>query len=234
MAPKNGGDIWRDGETSSSAPRTAHRRARKEGRSAHLDAELRTSRAFLNQRSLHARVLTLSSCRWRHGCCRSSLFPPHTLESLNKEREGGAENCCREKVRCACEHRPARSSARSLHHLVTGEREREEREGERGESAGGRGRGSPSIPDSSSSVLNSGARLTEGRKDRRHHHHPAVSLLLSRSAASSPAVKMHRHRPAQGLALFLPVALWICSHVRGAHGALPTTRKLLLLIFCCC
>lgn len=123
-------------------------------------------------------------------------------------------------------------------------REREERRGEErervrgGESAGGRGRGSPSIPDSSSSVLNSDARLTEGRKDRRyhhhHHHHPAVSLLLSRSAASSPAVKMHRHRPAQGLALFLPVALWICSHARGAHGALPTTRKLLFLIFGCC
>lgn len=119
-----------DGEMSSSAPRTAHRRARKEERSAHLDAELRTSRAFLNQRSLHARVLTLSSCRWRRGCCRSSLFSPHTLESLNKEG-GGRENCCREKVRCACEHRPARSSARSLHHLVTGERERRERRGGR-------------------------------------------------------------------------------------------------------
>lgn len=119
--------------------------------------------------------------------------------------------------------------------ILTSSRYRRARERERGgggKSAGGRGRGSPSIPDSSSSVLNSDARLTEGRKDRRHHHHhPAVSLLLSRSAASSPAVKMHRHRPAQGLALFLPVALWICSHVRGAHGALPTTRKLLFLIF---
>ncbi|XP_044032587.1 contactin-associated protein-like 2a isoform X3 [Siniperca chuatsi] len=34
---------------------------------------------------------------------------------------------------------------------------------------------------------------------------------------------MHRHRPARGLTLLLPVALWIFSHVNGVHGALPTT-----------
>lgn len=33
---------------------------------------------------------------------------------------------------------------------------------------------------------------------------------------------MHRHRPAQGLTLLLPVAFWIFS---GVHGALPTTQK---------
>lgn len=42
---------------------------------------------------------------------------------------------------------------------------------------------------------------------------------------------MHRLRPAQELTLFLPVALWIFSHVNGVHGALPTTRKLLFSIF---
>ncbi|XP_036935653.1 contactin-associated protein-like 2a isoform X2 [Acanthopagrus latus] len=36
---------------------------------------------------------------------------------------------------------------------------------------------------------------------------------------------MHRHRPAQGLALLVPVAMWICSHVNAVHGALPTTQK---------
>ncbi|XP_029313436.1 LOW QUALITY PROTEIN: contactin-associated protein-like 2a [Cottoperca gobio] len=36
---------------------------------------------------------------------------------------------------------------------------------------------------------------------------------------------MHRHRPAQGLTLLLPVALWIFSHVNCVHGALPTTHK---------
>ncbi|XP_049913213.1 contactin-associated protein-like 2a [Epinephelus moara] len=36
---------------------------------------------------------------------------------------------------------------------------------------------------------------------------------------------MHRHRPARGLTLLLPVALWIFSHVNWVHGALPTTQK---------
>ncbi|XP_076617877.1 contactin-associated protein-like 2a [Chaetodon auriga] len=36
---------------------------------------------------------------------------------------------------------------------------------------------------------------------------------------------MHRHRPAQGSTLLLPVALWIFSHVNGVQGALPTTQK---------
>lgn len=45
---------------------------------------------------------------------------------------------------------------------------------------------------------------------------------------------MHRLRPAQELTLILPVALWIFSHVNGVHGALPTTRKLLFLIFWMC
>nr|XP_046227575.1 contactin-associated protein-like 2a [Scatophagus argus] len=36
---------------------------------------------------------------------------------------------------------------------------------------------------------------------------------------------MQRHRPAQGLTLFLPVVLWIFSLVSSVHGALPTTQK---------
>ncbi|XP_034717474.1 contactin-associated protein-like 2a isoform X1 [Etheostoma cragini] len=36
---------------------------------------------------------------------------------------------------------------------------------------------------------------------------------------------MHRYRPAQGLTLLLPVALWIFSHANCVHGALPTNQK---------
>ncbi|XP_019942993.2 contactin-associated protein-like 2a isoform X2 [Paralichthys olivaceus] len=36
---------------------------------------------------------------------------------------------------------------------------------------------------------------------------------------------MPRRRPAQGMTLLLPVALWIFCHVNGARGALPTTPK---------
>ncbi|XP_035475638.2 contactin-associated protein-like 2a isoform X2 [Scophthalmus maximus] len=36
---------------------------------------------------------------------------------------------------------------------------------------------------------------------------------------------MPRHRPAQGMTLSLPVALWIFCHVNGARGALPTAPK---------
>ncbi|XP_033988525.1 LOW QUALITY PROTEIN: contactin-associated protein-like 2a [Trematomus bernacchii] len=36
---------------------------------------------------------------------------------------------------------------------------------------------------------------------------------------------MHRHRPARGFTLLLPVALWIFCHVNCVHGALPTTHK---------
>ena len=43
---------------------------------------------------------------------------------------------------------------------------------------------------------------------------------------------MHRLRPARGLTLFLPVALWISSCANRLHGALPTTRKYLLIRVC--
>ncbi|XP_039646389.1 contactin-associated protein-like 2a isoform X1 [Perca fluviatilis] len=36
---------------------------------------------------------------------------------------------------------------------------------------------------------------------------------------------MYRYRPAQGLTLLFPVALWIFSHANCVHGALPTTQK---------
>ncbi|XP_034999026.1 contactin-associated protein-like 2a isoform X1 [Hippoglossus stenolepis] len=36
---------------------------------------------------------------------------------------------------------------------------------------------------------------------------------------------MPRHRPAQGMTLLLPVALWIFCHVNPVRGALPTTPK---------
>ncbi|CAB1446125.1 unnamed protein product, partial [Pleuronectes platessa] len=63
-----------------------------------------------------------------------------------------------------------------------------------------------------------------------HHHHPAV-LFSPSSASPHPAVllrphrpaNMPRHRPAQGMALLLPVALWIFCHVNPVHGALPTS-----------
>lgn len=59
---------------------------------------------------------------------------------------------------------------------------------------------------------------------------PSVLLSLSPvRRVHTPAAIMHRHRPAHGLSSLLPVALWIFSHASGAHGALPTTRKLLFL-----
>ncbi|XP_032359349.1 contactin-associated protein-like 2a isoform X2 [Etheostoma spectabile] len=36
---------------------------------------------------------------------------------------------------------------------------------------------------------------------------------------------MYRYRPAQGLTLLLPVALWIFGHANCVHGALPTNQK---------
>ncbi|KAF3836020.1 hypothetical protein F7725_028578 [Dissostichus mawsoni] len=50
---------------------------------------------------------------------------------------------------------------------------------------------------------------------------------------SLQAHRMHRHRPARGFTLLLPVALWIFCHVNCVHGALPTTRKLFFLIVGC-
>ncbi|XP_040921380.1 contactin-associated protein-like 2a [Toxotes jaculatrix] len=36
---------------------------------------------------------------------------------------------------------------------------------------------------------------------------------------------MHRHRPARGMTLLPPVALWIFCYVNGVHGALPASSK---------
>lgn len=82
-------------------------------------------------------------------------------------------------------------------------------------------------PGSSLSVLSRKARLTDLTG-------AFASLLRGPSPVclrTSPAMKMHRQRPAQRPWLLLPLVLWIFCHVNSVHGALPTTRK--LLVFLC-
>lgn len=70
----------------------------------------------------------------------------------------------------------------------------------------------------------------QSEADGRHQHVlPLPECFPPLRAASASAAKMLR--PALGSTLFLPVALWIFNHASHAQGALPTTRKLLSLIF---
>lgn len=128
-------------------------------------------------------------------------------------------------------------SARSLHHLFIGVGERERHRGserEKGEQERGeRAKEGVGVARLLLPVLCCEASVADWLALPSPCCFPILSvssLSLSRCAASTLAVKMHRRRPARGLTLLLPVALWIFSLGSGGHGALPTTRKLFVFI----
>lgn len=210
-------DLWRDGEILSLASRTARGSTGEENPAQCMGAP--RSRAFSNYRSLNCRTQSLSPCRWRHGCRYFLISGIVTLNRGKRCRQkcvaltSTDQSVCRrgpyiisllerERGRIVCERERGGERVRASRLLFVSPKLRGETDGPTGVST---------IPPFLFS--------------------PPSECFLSRSAASAPVTKMHRLRPAQELTLFLPVALWIFSHVNGVHGALPTTRKLLFLIY---